>query len=162
MTTAIFVTAAVTAIVAVPFTIFGLRLVDYMRGKDNVLSLQRDNKKLEQENKDLRKKLADCLKAEQDRIAQENHQKDCGRDDQQVQILRVLGTQGGKSVKQIAEHVAIKEELAITHLVDLCRDNFVRSPHYWPDSESWDHYPSDSMWHILQAGRVYLAQNGLL
>jgi len=150
------------AVFGVLLGIAGSRLLDYMRGKDTVLSLQRDNKKLEQENKHLRKKLAACLKSEQDRIAQKDYQKDHGRDDQQVQILRILGTQGSKSVKQIAEQVGISEELAITHLVDLCRDNCVRSPHYMPDSESWEYYPHHSVWHIRQAGRVYLAQNSLL
>ena len=110
---------------------------------------------LENDNADLRRQEAE-------RIAEDKRKKEHGRDQQQVTILTILGTQGSKSVKQIAEQVGISEELAITHLVDLCRDNCVWSPHYMPDSESWDYYPCHSVWHIRQAGRVYLAQNGLL
>lgn len=134
-----------------------------MRAKDSIDSLQRNNKKLEQENKNLRKRLADCVKAEQDRIAQENHQKDHGRDNQQVQILRMLGTQKGKSVKQIAEILGIGEELVLTHLASLSHENFVHSSDYTEDPDWEDPCPPyHSVWYIQQPGREYLAKNQLL
>jgi regulator of replication initiation timing len=138
------------------------RLIAWSGGKDTVSSLRRDNDRLAQENKDLGKRLADCLQAEQERIAKEKYDKHHGRDQNEVDILRILGTQNGKSVKQIVEQLGISEELAIKHLVDLCCDNCVESAHYMSGSEEWALAPCDSVWYIRQAGRDYLAQNNLL
>jgi len=156
------VVAIVGLFVGIVGTIIGSRLLDYMRGKETVFALQRDKMTLEQENESLRKELADYQRAEQDRVASENHAKDHGRSRNEVEILKMLGTRRGKSVDEIAKQLGISEELAIKHLIDLCRDNCVRSPNFMPVDETWDFEPSYSAWYIRQAGRDYLAKNHLL
>jgi hypothetical protein len=135
------------------------RLIAWFNGTATVHSLKRYIKELEQKNSDLREERDKYLTAEQDRIAEQDYQKNHGRHDNEVQILRMLRTKDGTRLKQITDKLGISEELVIKHIVDLCRDNFVRSPHYMPGSDEWSLDPDMTVWYICQPGRDYLAQN---
>lgn len=163
MTTEQLLLVIVTAAITLVFTLLGQRLLDYMRGKDTAASLKRDNKTLSDENEALRGRVRELEEKESERLTKEQHQKDHGRDDRQVNLLRMLNTQHGRTVKAIAKQLGIGPELALTQLVQLSHDNFVHSANYTDDPHCDDGCePYDSTWYIQQPGRTYLANNGLL
>ena len=140
-------------------TVIGHRLLDHFRHRDSMGTLQGRNSSLERDMTTCQSRVLELEEQNAELIRQQHHGVDQQKHQQQVEILRMLRTYDGKSLKQIIAHVGISEELAIKHIVDLCRDNCVRSFHYMLDSDSWSLPPDMTVWYIQQAGRDYLANN---
>ena len=134
-------------------------------------SLHQVNAEFKYENADLQKRLLDSQeevlaleKREAECITKEEHDRDHGRDQQQVAILKLLDPHEGKRLCDISQQFALSEKATTFHLQSLSADGFVASPDYRNNPELGKPFykPSNSTWLIQQPGLAYLAKNNEL